>query len=69
MKAHIGVDANSGLVHTVMPTSANETDVEHVEELLHGMTGDALEGALFHLARGGPREPLWVRARSDQARE
>jgi IS5 family transposase len=36
MKAHIGVDADSGLVHTVTTTAANEADVEVVEELLHG---------------------------------
>ena len=28
MKAHIGVDADSGLVHTVTTTAANEADVE-----------------------------------------
>jgi IS5 family transposase len=36
MKAHIGVDADSGLVHTVVGTRANEADVEVVDELLHG---------------------------------
>lgn len=36
MKAHIGVDAASGLVHTVTTTSANEADVTQVEQLLHG---------------------------------
>ena len=36
MKAHIGVDADSGLVHTVATTPANEADVEVVDELLHG---------------------------------
>ncbi len=36
MKAHIGVDAESGLVHTVTTTPANEADVELVAELLHG---------------------------------
>ena len=36
MKAHIGVDADSGLVHTVTTTAANEADVEQVEDLLHG---------------------------------
>src|ERR1700691_1692551 len=36
MKAHIGVDADSGLVHTVMTTPANEADVEQVQDLLHG---------------------------------
>lgn len=36
MKAHIGVDADSGLVHTVVTTAANEADVTVVDELLHG---------------------------------
>lgn len=36
MKAHIGVDADSALVHTVVTTPANEADVEVVDELLHG---------------------------------
>lgn len=36
MKAHIGADADSGLVHTVTTTPANEADVEVVDELLHG---------------------------------
>lgn len=36
MKAHIGVDADSGLVHTVTTTAANEADVEQVQDLLHG---------------------------------
>lgn len=36
MKAHVGVDTDSGLVHTVVTTPANEADVEVVDELLHG---------------------------------
>lgn len=36
MKAHIGVDADSGLVHTVSTTAANESDVDEVALLLHG---------------------------------
>lgn len=36
MKAHIGVDTHSGLVHTVVTTAANEADVTVVEDLLHG---------------------------------
>jgi transposase, IS5 family len=31
MKAHIGVDADSGLVHTVTTTPANQADIEQVE--------------------------------------
>jgi IS5 family transposase len=36
MKAHIGVDADSGLVHTVVGTAANVSDVSQSEHLLHG---------------------------------
>ncbi|MFN7571001.1 MAG: IS5 family transposase [Betaproteobacteria bacterium] len=36
MKAHIGADADSGLVHSVQVTAANESDVAHAHELLHG---------------------------------
>ena len=36
MKAHIGVDVDSGLVHTVTTTAANESDVEQIADLLHG---------------------------------
>jgi IS5 family transposase len=36
MKAHIGVEAESGLVHTVTATAAYEADVNQVAELLHG---------------------------------
>jgi transposase, IS5 family len=36
MKAHIGADTDSGLVHTVFTTAANEADIEVADELLHG---------------------------------
>ena len=36
MKAHIGVDAESGLVHTVRGTSGNVNDVIEANSLLHG---------------------------------
>lgn len=35
-KAHVGVDKDSGLVHTVEVTSANEHDVTMTSKLLHG---------------------------------
>lgn len=35
-KAHIGVDKESGLVHTVKVTAANEHDVTVTSELLTG---------------------------------
>jgi IS5 family transposase len=36
MKAHIGVDMDSGLVHTVSGTAANVADINQTHELLHG---------------------------------
>jgi IS5 family transposase len=36
MKAHIGADAESGLVHTVRCTAANVNDVVEANRLLHG---------------------------------
>lgn len=36
MKAHIGADAESGLVHTVIGTAANVNDVTQGNALLHG---------------------------------
>ena len=36
MKAHLGVDAKSGLVHRVSGTAANVADVAQSHELLHG---------------------------------
>lgn len=36
MKAHIGVDADSGLTHTLVTTAANVGDVTQAHALLHG---------------------------------
>jgi IS5 family transposase len=36
MKAHIGVDAESGLVHNLVGTAANVADVTQIDQLLHG---------------------------------
>ena len=36
MKAHVGTDAESGLVHAVVGTAANVNDVTQGHELLHG---------------------------------
>lgn len=45
MKAHIGVDGESGLVHSVVGTAGNVADVTQVDQLLHGeeayVIGDA----------------------------
>jgi IS5 family transposase len=36
MKAHIGVDAKTGLTHSFTTTAANEHDLNQAEHLLHG---------------------------------
>jgi IS5 family transposase len=36
MKAHIGVDADSGLVHTVRATAGHVSDIAEANSLLHG---------------------------------
>ena len=36
MKAHIGVDAHSGLVHSVIGTAGHVADITQAEALLHG---------------------------------
>jgi IS5 family transposase len=45
MKAHIGVDAESGLVHTVRGTAGNVNDVVEANSLLHGSETDAFADA------------------------
>ena len=45
MKAHIGVDADSGLVHTVIGTAANVNDVTQGHALLHGEEVDVFADA------------------------
>ncbi len=39
MKAHIGVDARTGLTHSFTTTAANEHDLNQAEHLLHGEEG------------------------------
>ena len=45
MKAHIGVDAASGLVHSLTTTAANASDVTQAGTLLHGGETTAWSGA------------------------
>ena len=45
MKAHIGVDAQSGLVHSVAGTAANVADITQTHALLHGQEKDAYADA------------------------
>jgi IS5 family transposase len=73
MKAHIGVDAQSGLVHTVVGTAAHVSDINVAGTLLHGEEhaafGDAgyqgvdkraeAQGPTWHVAmRAGKRRKL-----------
>jgi len=45
MKAHIGVDVASGVVHTVVGTAANEADINQTASLLHGREKDVFADA------------------------
>ena len=54
MKAHIGVDADSGLVHSVRGTSGNVNDVVEANSLLHGQETDAFGDAGY---QGVDRRP------------
>ena len=45
MKAHIGVDTDSGLVHTVVGTAANVNDVTQAHALVHGEETDVFADA------------------------
>ena len=40
MKAHIGVDAESGVVHSMTTTPANHHDITQADQLLHGEEKD-----------------------------
>ena len=54
MKAHIGVDAESGLVHTVKGTAGNVNDVVEANSLLHGAETDVLADAGYQGAGKRP---------------
>ena len=56
MKAHIGVDVASGLVHTVVGTAANEADINQTAALLHGEEEDVFGDAGY--AGAGKRPEL-----------
>lgn len=45
MKAHIGVDAASGLVHSLTGTAANQADITQTHHLLHGDEKDVFADA------------------------
>ena len=54
MKAHIGVDAESGLVHTVRSTAGHVNDVVEANSLLHGEESDAFGDAGYQGANKRP---------------
>ena len=54
MKAHIGVDADSGLVHTVRGTAGHVNDVVEANSLLHGQETDVFADAGY---RGAHKRP------------
>jgi IS5 family transposase len=56
MKAHIGVDADQGLVHSVATTAANAHDITQAHALLHGQERDVFADSGY---RGvGEREEI-----------
>jgi IS5 family transposase len=48
MKLHVGADLDSGLVHTVVATSANVADVNVLGELLHGQEQSLHGDSAYH---------------------
>ncbi len=61
MKAHIGVDADSGLVHTVRGTAGNVNDVVEANTLLHGEETEAWGDAGYQGADKRPDAKAGVR--------
>ena len=61
MKAHIGVDAHSGLVHTVAGTAANVNDLNMAGVLLHGEEEAAFGDAGYQGVHKRPEAagPTW----------
>jgi len=63
MKAHIGVDATSGLVHSLVGTAANVADVTQVDQLLHGaetyVSGDAGYTGAAKRPEHAERDVIW----------
>jgi IS5 family transposase len=60
MKAHIGVDADSGLVHTVKGTAGNVNDVVEANALLHGEEAEVFGDAGYQGADKRPDAPADV---------
>ena len=72
MKAHIGVDAESGLVHTVIGTSGNVSDVAQANDLLHGQEHVAFGDAGYQGVAKRPEanaDVTWHTARRPTSRK
>jgi len=54
MKAHVGVDSKSKIIHTVVATAANVSDVAVLPDLLHGEE-TRVGGRRLSRANGGDR--------------
>jgi transposase, IS5 family len=61
MKSHIGVDADSGLVHTVRGTAGSVNDVVEANSLLHGQEHDVWADAGYQGADKRPDAKADVR--------
>jgi transposase, IS5 family len=62
MKAHVGTDAESGMVHSVIGTPANVADVTQAHDLLHGEEKMAFGDAGYIGVEGRPEaqhSPRW----------
>jgi IS5 family transposase len=63
-KAHIGVDQDSGIVHHVVVTAANESDVAQTSKLLHGEE-ESVNGDSGYIG-AGKREDAVVRNKKNR---
>ena len=63
MKAHVGVDADSGVVHTLTGTAANVADIAETHRLLHGR-GETRPGRCGLYGRGKARRKSWPGSRT-----
>jgi IS5 family transposase len=59
MKCHIGVDADSGLVHTLVGTAAHVNDVTQASDLVYGKESDVFADAGY--------QGVWPSARKSRA--
>lgn len=65
MKAHLAVDAQSGLVQKVIGTAANVSDISQTHELLHGQEQDVFSDAGYQGVQKRPEissrkaQPRW----------